>query len=118
VKTGFFAGNVLKLTEDIQLLKPTLFPSVPRLYNRIHDKIKAGIEAATGVKGWLVKKAVATKLENLKNGQGFTHSIYDAIVFKKMKMILGGQVKFMITGSAPISGNVLDFLKICFSCDI
>lgn len=35
-----------------------------------------------------------------------------------MKKILGGRVRFMITGSAPIAGEVLDFLKICFSCDL
>jgi len=39
MKCGYFAGNVLKLTEDIAVLKPTLFPSVPRLYNRIYGKI-------------------------------------------------------------------------------
>jgi long-chain acyl-CoA synthetase len=39
MKSGFFAGNILKLTEDIAILKPTMFPSVPRLYNRIFGKI-------------------------------------------------------------------------------
>ena len=38
-KIGFFSGNVLKLTEDMQVLKPTVFPSVPRLYNRIYGRI-------------------------------------------------------------------------------
>lgn len=38
-KIGFFGGNVLKLTEDMGVLKPTLFPSVPRLYNKIYGKI-------------------------------------------------------------------------------
>jgi len=35
MKCGFFAGNTLKLTEDMQILKPTFFPSVPRLFNKI-----------------------------------------------------------------------------------
>jgi len=39
LKCGFFGGNILKLTEDIGILRPTLFPSVPRLYNRIYGKI-------------------------------------------------------------------------------
>ena len=38
-KVGYFAGDVQKLTEDCMELKPTLFPSVPRIYNRIYDKI-------------------------------------------------------------------------------
>ena len=35
-----------------------------------------------------------------------------------MKALLGGKVRLMVTGSAPISGEVLDFLKICFCADI
>lgn len=118
MKCGFFGGNVLKLTEDMGILQPTMFPSVPRLFNRIFGKIKDGMKAATGVKGWLVNKAVTSKMTYLKNGQGLTHGLYDKLVFKKMKNLLGGRVRIMITGSAPISGEVLDFLKICFSCDI
>jgi long-chain acyl-CoA synthetase len=84
-KCGFFSGNVLKLTEDIGVLKPTMFPSVPRLYNRIYGKILDGTKAATGVKGWLVNKAINAKLWHLKNGNGVTHAFYDKVVFKKMK---------------------------------
>ena len=118
LKAGFFAGNVLKLTDDIGVLKPTLFPSVPRLYNRIYGKILDGTKAATGIKGWLVNKAIDSKLANLRAGHGLTHGFYDKVVFKKMKAILGGNVKVMITGSAPISGEVLEFLKICFCAPI
>lgn len=39
VKIGVYAGNPLKLTEDLQILKPTLFVTVPRLFNKIYDKI-------------------------------------------------------------------------------
>lgn len=35
-----------------------------------------------------------------------------------MKALLGGNVRLMVTGSAPISGEVLDFLKVCFCCPI
>ena len=38
-QVGFYGGNILKLTDDCQVLKPTMFPSVPRLYNKIFDKI-------------------------------------------------------------------------------
>jgi len=118
MKCGFYAGNTLKLTEDIAKLSPTVFPSVPRLYNKIYGKIKDGLATKTGVISWLANKGVNAKLYNLKNGGGFTHKFYDKIIFKKMKAILGGQVRLMITGSAPIAGDVLDFLKICFSAPI
>jgi len=39
VKIGYFDGNVHKIAEDCQALHPTMFPSVPRLYNRIFDTI-------------------------------------------------------------------------------
>lgn len=39
MKVGFFSGDILKLTEDMRILKPTFFPSVPRLFNRIYGKI-------------------------------------------------------------------------------
>ena len=118
MKAGFYAGNTLKLTEDIGILRPTLFPSVPRLYNKIYGKIKDGLAAKKGVVSWLATKAVNAKLYNLKNGGGVHHGFYDKVIFKKMKAILGGRVKLMITGSAPIAGDVLDFLKICFSSPI
>ena len=118
MKCGFFAGNVQKLTDDIACLQPTFFPSVPRLFNRIYGKIMDGVKAATGVKGYLVQKAIAAKLYYLKNGQGFHHAVYDRVVFAKMKAMLGGKVRLMITGSAPIAGDVLDFLKICFSAHL
>jgi len=77
-----------------------------------------GVKAATGMKGFLVQKAIAAKLYYLKNGEGFHHALYDRLVFAKMKAMLGGKVRVMNTGSAPISGDVLDFLKICFSCHL
>ena len=118
VKCGFYSGNTLKLVEDIGILKPSVFPSVPRLYNKIYGKIKDGFGKKTGLIRWLADKAVESKLETLKSGGGLDHAFYDAIVFKKIRNLLGGNVRIMITGSAPIAGDVLDFLKICFSCPI
>lgn len=91
---------------------------MPRLYNRIHGKILGGVKEAKGIKGWLLNKAISTKLANFKNGEGLDHCFYDRIVFSKIKAMFGGKVRLMLTGSAPISGEVLDFLKICFCCDI
>lgn len=68
----------------------------------------------TGIKAWLIKKAFETKLENLKSTGSVTHSLYD-ILFKKFRAVLGGKVKHMVTGSAPISGEVFDFIRVAFS---
>lgn len=66
----------------------------------------------------LIDLAVETKLRNLKKGKGLEHPLFDYLIFNKIKDILGGETRAMISGSAPISPDVLDFLRICFSTDI
>jgi long-chain acyl-CoA synthetase len=85
MKVGFFAGNVIKLTEDMGVLKPTFFPSVPRLFNRIYGKIKDKLKEASGVKGMLVSQALSSKEFYYKQGSGFTHRLWDTLVFNKIK---------------------------------
>lgn len=40
---GFFGGNVHKITDDLTVLRPTIFPSVPRLLNKVYEKVLAGV---------------------------------------------------------------------------
>jgi len=118
-KVGYYGGDVLKLIkEDMPLLKPTIFPSVPRVYNKIFGMIKTKFGELTGCKAWLAKKAVTTKLANIESTGNFCHGCYDKILFKKVKNILGGNVRMMLTGSAPISAEVMNFIEICFSCNM
>lgn len=117
-KIGFFSGDPTRIAEDCSVLKPHFFPSVPRLYNKIYSKIKGTFESATGCKRWLVNRGLASKTAaQLANGS-YTSGCWDGLVFKKTKAILGGNVRFMVTGSAPIDKTVIDFLKICFCCPI
>lgn len=118
VRIGFYAGDVLKLTDDCQKLRPTFFPSVPRLYNRIYDKIKAELDKLQGVRGFLANRAVSSKLYYLNSQGTLNYAMYDRIVCSKFKAVLGGNVRFMVTGSAPISVDVLNFLKVCFCCPL
>ena len=62
MQAGFFGGNILKLTEDLAILKPTLFPSVLRLFNRFYCLIKAKLTNAKRAKKLLIDTAVKTKL--------------------------------------------------------
>jgi long-chain acyl-CoA synthetase len=98
------------------MLKPSIFPSVPRLYNRIYGKIKATFETKTGCARWLINKGLAAKTQGLNNTGAVKNGCWDKLVFKKTAALLGGNVRLMITGSAPIDKDVLDFLKICFCC--
>lgn len=118
IKVGFFGGDVLKLTDDCMVLKPTMFPSVPRLYNRIYDVINSKLKELTGVRSYLANRAIESKLYYLQNSGTYTYGFYDKAVCNKFRAILGGQVRLMVTGSAPISVDVLNFLKVCFCCPV
>lgn len=115
-KVGFFQGDIRLLTDDMKTLKPTIFPVVPRLLNRIYDKIQSG--AQTRFKKLILKVAVARKLAEVKEGILRNTSIWDKLVFNKVQEIMGGKVRIVITGAAPISSNVLSFLRSAFGCQI
>jgi long-chain acyl-CoA synthetase len=115
---GFYHGNTLELTDDLTALRPTLFPSVPRLYNKIYDKIMAGAQAG-GIKTFLFNKAFASKEYYLDYHNTVRHSVWDKIVFSKVAARVGlDRVRVLLTGSAPIAGHVLKFLRIAFSATL
>lgn len=118
VKIAVFSGDVRNLKDDLQIIKPTLFLSVPRLYNKFYDTIQSGIKKKSFIAQRLIKRATKTKLHNLQYKAEYTHTLYDKIIFNKMKSALGGNVRVMFTGSAPISEDVINFLKIAFSAPI
>jgi len=103
---------------DCQVLKPTVFTSVPRLYNKIFGKISATFDAATGCKKWLLDSALAAKTANYHANATYTHGCYDFLIFKKVKEHLGGKVETMITGSAPMDKKVMAFIKVAFACPL
>lgn len=114
-KYGLYGGDVLKIKDDLAILKPTIFVSVPRLFNKFHDTIKSKLDETTGCKGSIARSAVSTKLANVKTGK-YTHWWYDTLVFNKMKAVLGGRVEVLLSGSAPLSMPVKHFMKIAFCC--
>ncbi|XP_061314744.1 long-chain-fatty-acid--CoA ligase 5 [Pezoporus flaviventris] len=115
-KVGFFQGDIKFLTDDMKTLKPTLFPVVPRLLNRIYDKIQSG--AKSPVKRCLLNFAVIMKMAEIKQGIIRNDSIWDKLIFKKVQETMGGRVRIMVTGAAPISPSVLTFLRAALGCQI
>ena len=93
LKIGFYQGNPLKLVEDCAALKPVVFPSVPRLYNKIYGALNARFNALTGCKRWLLNRGLAAKQANLEANGAVRHGCYDAILFGKASAMLGGNVR-------------------------
>jgi long-chain acyl-CoA synthetase len=80
---GYFTGDPLRLLEDAQVLKPDIFPSVPRVLNRIYQAaMVAG--SAPGLKGVIFQKAVRTKLDRMRATGNNTHALWDKLVFRKV----------------------------------
>ncbi|NXB10214.1 ACSL5 ligase, partial [Cnemophilus loriae] len=115
-KVGFFQGDIRLLSDDMKTLKPTLFPVVPRLLNRVYDQIQSG--ANTPLKRYLLNFAVFMKMSEIKQGIIRNDSIWDKMVFKRVQENMGGRVRIMVTGAAPISPAVLTFLRATLGCQI
>lgn len=115
-RIGFYQGDVMKIKEDLIELKPTVFISVPRLFTKFYDLIQGKLSNATGLKKKLANMAIKSKIANLHKTGSVKSCMWDKLVFNKMKAALGGRVRICITGSAPISKEVMDFLKIAFCC--
>ncbi|KAJ4467458.1 long-chain-fatty-acid-CoA ligase [Lentinula edodes] len=116
-KIGYFSGDPLRLIEDCQILKPSLFPSVPRVLNRVYQAAMLAGDVP-GLKGALFRKAIQAKMEKLHATGDNTHFFWDKLVFRKIQAVLGGNLVLVTCGSAPIHGEVLDFLKIALACDV
>lgn len=67
-KIGFYQGQVLQLMNDLGTLKPTIFVSVPRLFNRIFDKVMKGVETKGVLAQVLFRYAYYSKLAYLNHG--------------------------------------------------
>ncbi|KAJ3415825.1 Long-chain-fatty-acid--CoA ligase 5 [Chytridiales sp. JEL 0842] len=117
-EVGYFRGSIEQLFDDLLELKPTLFPTVPRLLIRLYDKVTQGVEMAGGVKKALFKMAYNSKLRDLRNGICSRDTIWDKLVFSKIQARLGGNVRLMITGAAPISADILEFLRVVMGCQV
>ncbi|XP_047408527.1 long-chain-fatty-acid--CoA ligase 5 isoform X2 [Sciurus carolinensis] len=115
-RVGFFQGDIRLLPDDMKMLRPTVFPTVPRLLNRVYDKVQN--EAKTPFKKFLLNLAISSKFNEVKNGIIRRDSIWDKLIFSKIQDNLGGRVRVLITGAAPISSPVLTFLRAAMGCPV
>ncbi|KAI1105031.1 acetyl-CoA synthetase-like protein [Jackrogersella minutella] len=112
---GYFHGNMLEVLDDLKLLKPTGFISVPRLFNRIAMGIRTQTIEADGVKGALSRRVIEAKKASMKLPAGKAHNkhfLYDRIWTPKVRAAVGlDRCRSMVSGSAQLDPNVHEFLR-------
>ncbi|XP_057967846.1 long chain acyl-CoA synthetase 4-like [Malania oleifera] len=111
---GFWRGDVRLLIEDIEELKPTTLCAVPRVLDKIYSGLTQKISSEGFLKQALFNAAYYYKLNNLKKGHKHFDAapICDKIIFSKVKQRLGGNVRLILSGAAPLANHVETYLRV------
>ena len=119
---AFWQRDPLKLLDDIKESNPTHFPSVPRVFEKIHTAASAGIADQNRLKRGLIHWSLATgrearRMEDAGEPMGRLFrrrlAIADKIVLSKVRALFGNELVMAIVGAAPTPREVLDFFDAC-----
>jgi long-chain acyl-CoA synthetase len=113
-----FCPDPLRVGEVAAEVKPTVLPSVPRVFEKVHSAVQASFDEATGAKRKLVDWAlrvgrrVSEKKqagESVPAGLALQHNLADKLVYSKVKAKLGGRLRLPISGGAPLAKEIAEF---------
>ncbi|KAF4123728.1 long-chain acyl-CoA synthetase, partial [Geosmithia morbida] len=118
---GYFRGDVLGLVDDMKILQPTGFISVPRLFNRFNSAIRAATIEADGFRGALSRRVIEAKKASMRAPPGKAsnkHFLYDRIWTPKVRDAVGlRRARALISGSAQLDPDVQEFLMAAFAVE-
>ncbi len=111
-------GRIPKIVENLGLVKPTFVAAVPRIFEKVYNKVVTGAKEGGRLKWrtfqWAL--AVGREVSKLKQkGQqpsgalALKLAVADKLVFSKLKALFGGRLRFFISGSAPLSREIAEF---------
>ena len=113
-----FCPDALRVGEAATEVKPTVLPSVPRVFEKVHTAVLASFDEATGVKRKLIEWAlrVGERVsareqagESVPAWLAVQHRIADKLVYSKVKAKLGGRLRLPISGGAPLAKEIAEF---------
>jgi long-chain acyl-CoA synthetase len=113
-----FATSIDVLTQEIVETRPHLIPSVPRIFEKIYGRIMSSRESGGAVKRWLFDWAVgvgrarsAAQQERRALSPLLTvqAAVADALVFARIRRGLGGEVRLLVSGGAPLAREIMEF---------
>jgi long-chain acyl-CoA synthetase len=113
-----FLADPLQAAAALPQVKPTVFPSVPRVYEKVHTAVVAKFDAETGAKRKLIDWAlrVGRRVSELRRagepvppGLAAQFRLADRLVYSKVKERLGGRLRLAISGGAPLAAEIAEF---------
>ena len=113
-----FCPDPYAVAEALPVVRPTVFPSVPRIYEKVHTGVTAKFAEATGAKRKLIDWALRVgrrvselqqRGEEVPRGLALQHRVADRLVYAKVKDRLGGRIRVCISGGAPLAKDVIEF---------
>lgn len=114
----YYAESIDKVLENLREVRPTVVPSVPRLYEKMYDRLTSQVAEGSALRRKLFETAIADgkrRYEIEKSGgtvgQGLALrlKLYDWIVFKKLRDVVGGRLRFFVAGGAKLNAEVGKF---------
>jgi long-chain acyl-CoA synthetase len=115
---AYWERDPLKILPNLAELKPTYFPSVPRIFEKIYTAATSGIEKEGGLKKavfeWAIKVgAKMREAEHSGRRPGFLlkqqYALADKQVLSKIRNLFGGRIRLAVSGAAPINPEILRF---------
>ncbi|XP_072126990.1 long-chain-fatty-acid--CoA ligase 4 isoform X1 [Mobula birostris] len=101
---------------DCTVLKPTLMAAVPEIMDRIYKNLMSKVQEMNYLQRTMFKLCYDYKLEQIK--RGYDAPLCNLLLFKKVKALLGGNVRMMLSGGAPLSPQTQRFMNVCFCCPV
>ena len=119
--TTAFVPDPTGIATAIPALRPTVLPSVPRVYEKVHTAVVSAFAEATGAKRRLIawslsvgRRAAAPRTEGrgLPAWLKIQHAIADRLVYSKVRERLGGRLRTPISGGAPLAQEIAEFFDL------
>lgn len=114
----YYAESIDAVPENLREVKPTVMSSVPRLYEKMHDRVRAMVGEGPQSRQRLFDSAISagkqryereTRGEKVPLGLKMKVAVYDRLVFKKLREAVGGRARFFVSGGAKLDGEVGKF---------
>jgi long-chain acyl-CoA synthetase len=115
-------GSVDRIITNLPVVKPTTMASVPRVFEKVHAGIKANVRQQSPTKqrifNWAI--GVGTQVSRLQRSGAKVppllaaqHKVADRLVFSTVRERFGGRIRFLVSGAAPLSPEISEFLHAC-----